>query len=98
MFKVNLHDYHYELKKIEIQKRVMKAITIIFGSLALTGIVLLSEQMKADSLGEEIKQLEKPKFRTKNRSYLIIYSSPICLCSDLLDSFYYWLKTPQNFI
>ncbi len=58
MFKVNLHDYRYELKKIEIQKRVMKALAIIFGSLALTGIVLLSEQMKADSLGEEIKQLE----------------------------------------
>ncbi len=58
MISINLHDYRYELVKVEIQKRAVKFVGIILGALVLAGLAWISEQMKVDSLFGEVKQLE----------------------------------------
>ena len=59
MIDINLHDYLEELKKIEIQKRVLKAISIIaiiiFLVLANWGV----SQIKLDKIRDETQKLEK---------------------------------------
>ena len=59
MIHINLHDYREELKKIEIQKRVVKAISIIgviiFLVLANWGV----SQIKLDKIRGETQKLEK---------------------------------------
>ena len=46
MISINLHDFRYELVKVEIQKRTVKFVGIILGSLVLAGLAWISEQMK----------------------------------------------------
>ena len=59
MIHINLHDYREELKKIEIQKRIVKAISIIgviiFLVLANWGV----SQIKLDKIRGETQKLEK---------------------------------------
>ncbi len=59
MIQINLHDYREELKKIEIQKRVVKAISIVCVIIFLVLVNLAVEQIKLDRVRGETQKLEK---------------------------------------
>ena len=58
MIRINLHDYRYELRKIEIQKRVVKCSAIIIAAIFFVVAVWLVEQARLDTIRFETRQLE----------------------------------------
>jgi len=58
MIRINLHDYRYELKKIEIHKRVVKCAAIIVAAIFFVMAVWLMEQARLDSIRSETHNLE----------------------------------------
>jgi len=58
MIRINLHDYRYELKKIEIQKRVVKCAAIIVAAIFFVIAVWFMEQARLDSIRNETRNLE----------------------------------------
>tara|TARA_Y100001936_G_scaffold250381_1_gene303031 strand:- start:2031 stop:2696 length:666 start_codon:yes stop_codon:yes gene_type:complete len=59
MMHINLHDYREELKKIEVQKRVVKAISIIGVIIFLILANWVVSQNKLDKIRDETQKLEK---------------------------------------
>lgn len=59
MIHINLHDYREELKKIEIQKRVVKAASIVCVIILLVLVNWAVSQIKLDKVRGETKNLEK---------------------------------------
>ena len=58
MIRINLHDYRYELRKVEIQKRVVKCSAIIIAAIFFVIVVWLMEQARLDSVRFETRQLK----------------------------------------
>jgi hypothetical protein len=58
MIRINLHDYRYELRKIEIQKQVVKCSAIIVVAVFFIIAVWFIEQARLDSVKFETRQLE----------------------------------------
>ena len=58
MIRINLHDYRYGLRKIEIQKRVVKCSTIIIAAIFFVIAIWLMEQARLDTVRFETRQLE----------------------------------------
>jgi Tfp pilus assembly protein PilN len=58
MIRINLHDYRYELRKIEIQKQVVKCSAIIVVAVFFVIAVWFIEQARLDSVRLETRQLE----------------------------------------
>jgi hypothetical protein len=58
MIRINIHDYRYELRKIEIQKRMVKCFAIIIASIFFVIAVWLLEQARLDRVRFETRQLE----------------------------------------
>jgi hypothetical protein len=58
MIRINLHDYRYELRKIEIQKRIVKCSGIIITAIIFVIAVWLVEQTRLDTVRFETSQLE----------------------------------------
>lgn len=58
MIRINLHDYRYELRKIEIQKRVVKCSAIIIAAIFFIIAVWLMEQARLDTVRFETRQVE----------------------------------------
>ena len=58
MIRINIHDYRYELRKIEIQKRMVKCFAIIIASIFSVIAVWLLEQARLDRVRFETRQLE----------------------------------------
>jgi len=58
MIRINLHDYRYELRKIEIQKRVVKCSAIIIAAIILIIMSWLVEQVRLDTIRSETSQVE----------------------------------------
>lgn len=58
MIRINLHDYRYELRKIEIQKRLVKSFGIIIVAIFFILASWLNEQAKLDSLTSETRKLQ----------------------------------------
>jgi hypothetical protein len=58
MIQINLHDYRYELKKIEIQKRVVKCSAIIIAAFFFVVAIWFVEQARLDSVRLETINLE----------------------------------------
>ena len=59
MIHINLHDYREELKKLEIQKRVFKAILIIVVVIFFVSANWVVSQIKLDRIRGEPQNLEK---------------------------------------
>ena len=55
MIRINLHDYHDELRKIEIQKRVVKSLAIIIVAIFFILASWLNEQAKLDLVKSETR-------------------------------------------
>ena len=58
MIRINLHDYRYELTKIEIQKRLIKCFVIIIAAIVLIVGSWLWEQVRLDSLKRETSKVQ----------------------------------------
>ena len=58
MIRINLHDYGYELRKVEIQKRLVKCSAIIIAAIFFVVTIWLVEQTRLDSIRIEKRQLE----------------------------------------
>ena len=58
MIRINLHDYRDELRKIEIQKQMVKCFTIVIVAIIFIITSWLMEQVKLDSIKSEIFKLE----------------------------------------
>ncbi len=58
MIRINLHDYRYELRKIEIQKRMVKCAAIITAAFFFVIAIWLMEQARLDSIRLETINLE----------------------------------------
>ena len=58
MIRINLHDYHDELRKIEIQKRVVKSLSIIAVAIFFIIVSWLMAQARLDSIKSETRQLQ----------------------------------------
>ena len=58
MIRINLHDYHDELRKIEIQKRVVKSLAIIIVAIFFILASWLNEQAKLDLVKSETRKLQ----------------------------------------
>ena len=58
MIRINLHDYHDELRKIEIQKRVVKSLSIVAVAIFFIIVSWLMEQAQLDSVKSETNQLK----------------------------------------
>ena len=56
--RINLHDYHYELKQIEIQKRVVKCSAVIITAIIL---ILLHWLVEKDRIGSIKSETNKVK-------------------------------------
>ena len=67
MIRINLHDYRYELRKIEIQKRVVKCLAIIVAALFLIIVSWLVEQASLDSIRSETRKLESQVAALRNQ-------------------------------
>ena len=50
MIRINLHDYRYELRKIEIQKRVVKCAAIVVAAVFFIVALWFMEQVRLDSI------------------------------------------------
>ena len=68
MIQINLHDYRDELRKIEIQKRVVKCIAVVIMAILLIVILGLVEQAQLDSLGIETRKLESQVASLKSQA------------------------------
>ena len=58
MIRINLHDYRYELTKIEIQKRLIKCFVIIIAVIVLIVGSWLWEQFRLDSIKRETSKVQ----------------------------------------
>ena len=58
MIRINLHDYRYELTKIEIQKRLIKCFVIIIAAIVLIIGSWLWEQVRLDSIKRETSKVQ----------------------------------------
>ena len=58
MIRINLHDYRYELTKIEIQKRLIKCFVIIIAAITLIVGSWLWEQFRLDSIKRETSKVQ----------------------------------------
>jgi Tfp pilus assembly protein PilN len=58
MIYINLHNYREELKKIEIQKSVVKATSIVFVIILLVLVNWMVMQIQLDRVRGEIQKLE----------------------------------------
>jgi Tfp pilus assembly protein PilN len=58
MIRINLHDYRYELTKIEIQKRLVKCFVIIIAAIVLIVGSWLWEQVRLDSIKIETSKVQ----------------------------------------
>ena len=58
MIRINLHDYHDELRKIEIQKRVVKSLAVVVVAIFFIMVSWLIEQARLDSIKSETRKLE----------------------------------------
>ena len=58
MIRINLHDYRYELTKIEIQKRLIKCLVIIIAAIVLIVGSWLWEQVRLDSIKRETSKVQ----------------------------------------
>ena len=58
MIRINLHDYRYELTKIEIQKRLIKCFVIIIAAIVLIVGSWLWEQLRLDSIKRETSKVQ----------------------------------------
>lgn len=58
MIRINLHDYRDELRKIEIQKRVVKSFAIIIVAIFFILASWLNEQAKLDLVKSETRKLQ----------------------------------------
>ena len=58
MIRINLHDYRYELTKIEIQKRLIKCFVIIIAAIVLIVGSCLWEQVRLDSIKRETSKVQ----------------------------------------
>ena len=58
MIRINLHDYQYEMRRIEIQKRVVKCSAIIIAAILLIVMSWLAEQVRLDSIKNETNKLK----------------------------------------
>jgi hypothetical protein len=58
MIYINLHDYREELRKIEIQKRVVKAMTVVCIIILLVLVNWIVMQTKLDRVQEETQKME----------------------------------------
>jgi Tfp pilus assembly protein PilN len=58
MIRINLHDYKYELVKIEIQKRLIKCFVIIIVAIVLIVGSWLWEQVRLDSIKSETSKVQ----------------------------------------
>ena len=58
MIRINLHDYRYELTKIEIQKRLIKCFVIIIAAIVLIVGSWLWEQFRLDSIKRETSKVQ----------------------------------------
>jgi len=58
MIRINLHDYRDELRKIEIQKRLVKSFSIVITAIVLIIVAWLIVQVKLDSIKSETRKLE----------------------------------------
>jgi Tfp pilus assembly protein PilN len=67
MIRINLHDYRYELRKIEIQKRVAKCLAIIVAAIFLIIVSWLVEQASLDSIRSETRKLESQVAALRNQ-------------------------------
>ncbi len=67
MIRINLHDYRYELRKIEIQKRVVKCIAIIITAILLIIVSWLMEQVRLDSMRNETSKVKSQVAALQNQ-------------------------------
>lgn len=67
MIRINLHDYRYELRKIEIQKRMVKCLAIIIAAIFLIIVSWLVEQASLDSIRSETRKLESQVAALQNQ-------------------------------
>jgi Tfp pilus assembly protein PilN len=58
MIQINLHDYRDELRKIEIQKRVVKCSAIVIAAILFIIMSWLLEQVRLDSIKSKTRKLE----------------------------------------
>lgn len=58
MIKINLHDYRDELRKVDIQKRVVKATSVVIIFLGLILVSYLIDQARLDVLKGDVRGLE----------------------------------------
>ena len=58
MIRINLHDYRYELTKIEIQKRLIKCFVITIAAIVLIVGSWLWEQVRLDSIKRETSKVQ----------------------------------------
>ena len=58
MIRINLHDYRYELTKIEIQKRFIKCLVIIIAAIVLIVGSWLWEQIRLDSIKRDTSKVQ----------------------------------------
>jgi Tfp pilus assembly protein PilN len=58
MIRINLHDYKYELTKIEIQKRLIKCFLIIIAAIVLIIGSWLWEQVRLDTIKSETSKVQ----------------------------------------
>ena len=57
IIKINLHDYRDELRKVDIQKRVLKATFVVVASIALIGVSYLMDKAKLETLHSQVNSL-----------------------------------------
>ncbi len=67
MIRINLHDYRYELVKIEIQKRVVKCTAIIITAIFLIIVSWLVEQVRLDSIRSETSKVKSQVAALQNQ-------------------------------
>jgi Tfp pilus assembly protein PilN len=58
MIQINLHDYRDELRKIEIQKRVVKCSAIVIAAILFIAMSWFMEQVRLDAIKSETRKLE----------------------------------------
>ncbi len=58
MIRINLHDYQYEMRQIEIQKRVVKCFAFIITAIGLILIHWLVEKDRLVSIKNEINKVK----------------------------------------
>lgn len=67
MIRINLHDYRDELRKIEIQKRVVKCSAIIIAAIIFIILSWLMAQIRLDTVKSETRKLESQVAKLKKK-------------------------------